>query len=439
MNKLLRRTAALWLGCALLLPTCAFAQDGVISSATVTASQEQFQINGTVDGTCSCVTIEIWDEDQVLVYMGPADVTNSSFSVSIPTGSKEAGTYTVKIADIDGGPYLVKDAVLSGSSSGGGTSTGGGISTGNKTETVTNPDGSITTTVTGADGATTVTTKYPDGTTTVTETGKDGAVQTTVKVPASEVGKDDILSLSMPEQTPASDVTSAPAITVDLAGKKDVKVEIPVKGASSGTVAILVDGGKETILMDTVLSDRGIIVTLSDGNTIKIVDNAKSFTDVPDAHWAKAYIDYVTSRGLFEGTGGGTFSPETAMTRAMGWTLLARYAGIDTSSGSTWYEVGQTWAMEQGISDGTDPDGALTREQLVTMLYRYAESPAAQGSLSAFTDAAAVSSWAKDAVTWAVSQGLLEGTGGGRLSPQDTATRAQVAALFARFTASTNI
>lgn len=94
----------------------------------------------------------------------------------------------------------------------------------------------------------------------------------------------------------------------------------------------------------------------------------------------------MTSRGLFEGTGGNTFSPAAPMTRAMGWTLLARFAGVDTTTGSTWYEAGRDWAMEQKISDGTNMDHALTREQLVTMLWRYAGSPAAQGDLSAYTD-----------------------------------------------------
>ena len=146
----------------------------------------------------------------------------------------------------------------------------------------------------------------------------------------------------------------------------------------------------------------------------------------------------MTSRGLFEGTGGNTFSPSAPMTRAMGWTLLARFAGVDTSAGSTWYEAGRTWAMEQDVSDGTNPDNPLTREQLVSMLYRYAGSPAAEGSLSAFSDAGSVSDWAEDAMIWATGLGLVEGIGDGRLAPQGTASRAEVAALFARFVAKMN-
>ena len=319
--------------------------------------------------------------------------------------------------------------------SSGSSGSSGSSSSGNKTETVTNPDGSTTTTVTRPDGSSTETTKYPNGSTAVTVTDKNGSAETTVKVPASVVSgvdEGETLPLPVPEQTAGEDTT----ITVDLAGKKDVKVEIPVKDPSSGTVVIRVDdNGKEEILMDTALSEKGLTVTLSDGDTIKIVNNAKSFTDVPDSHWAKDVIDYMTSRGLFEGTGGNTFRPAAPMTRAMGWTLLARFAGVDTTTGSTWYEAGRDWAMEQKISDGTNMDHALTREQLVTMLWRYAGSPAAQGDLSAYADGDQVSSWAREAMIWATGLKLVEGTGGNRLAPQDTADRAQVAALFARFMA----
>lgn len=113
-------------------------------------------------------------------------------------------------------------------------------------------------------------------------------------------------------------------------------------------------------------------------------------------------------------------------------TVLARYAGVDTTTGSTWYEAGQTWAVENGVSDGTNMNGTLTREQLVSMLWRYAGSPAPEGDLSSWSDAAAVSGWATDAMTWAVESGILSGTGKNTLNPQGSASRAELASLLVR-------
>ena len=99
-------------------------------------------------------------------------------------------------------------------------------------------------------------------------------------------------------------------------------------------------------------------------------------------------------------------------------TVLARYAGTDTTGGATWYEKGMSWAKAKGVSDGTNPEVNITREQLVTMLYRYAGSPKADGKLDGFTDAASVST--------------VNGSNG-KLNPQNNATRAQVAAILMRF------
>ena len=121
------------------------------------------------------------------------------------------------------------------------------------------------------------------------------------------------------------------------------------------------------------------------------------------------------------------------MTRAMILTVLARYEGVDTEAGSDWYEAGTRWAVEAGISDGSDLTASVTREQLATMLYRYAGSPETSGTLKDFTDKDSVSSYAESAMKWAVSQGLIDGMGDGRLNPQGTATRAQVAAILTRF------
>ena len=158
-----------------------------------------------------------------------------------------------------------------------------------------------------------------------------------------------------------------------------------------------------------------------------------TFDDVASNAWYKTAVDYVVGKGLMTGTAEKIFSPEAPMTRAMLMTVLARYAGEDTSGGTTWYEKGMAWAKANGISDGSNPTGNITREQLVTMLYRYAGSPATSGDLTAFTDASAISAYARQAMQWAVEKGILTGTTPTTLTPQGQATRAQVATILMRF------
>ena len=167
----------------------------------------------------------------------------------------------------------------------------------------------------------------------------------------------------------------------------------------------------------------------------KIEDTKPSkngFDDVASSAWYADAVQYITDKGLMNGTGGDTFSPNASTTRGMLMTVLARYAGTDTTGGATWYEKGMEWAKAKGVSDGTNSNANITREQLVTMLYRYAGSPAVNGSLSDFSDAASVSTYAADAMQWAVANGIVNGSNG-KLNPQDNATRAEVAAILMRF------
>lgn len=158
-----------------------------------------------------------------------------------------------------------------------------------------------------------------------------------------------------------------------------------------------------------------------------------SFGDVASNAWYKTAVDYVMGKGLMTGTGEKEFSPEASMTRAMLMTVLARYAGEKTDGGATWYEKGMAWAKANGISDGSTPNANITREQLVTMLYRYAGSLTTSGDLTSFTDADTISSYARQAMQWAVEQGILTGTTPTTLTPQGQATRAQVATILMRF------
>ena len=160
------------------------------------------------------------------------------------------------------------------------------------------------------------------------------------------------------------------------------------------------------------------------------------YADVQANDWYFGAVQYVTENGLMNGTGNG-FEPNLATSRAMIWTILARMSGVNTASGGEWYAVAQQWAQANGVSDGTMPNGTITREQLAAMLYRYAVSKGmvkgpATADLSVFADANSVSSYAVEAMQWAVSTGLISGMDG-KLNPQGSATRAQVATMLMRF------
>ena len=156
------------------------------------------------------------------------------------------------------------------------------------------------------------------------------------------------------------------------------------------------------------------------------------FTDVAEGAWYYDAVSYVYANGLMDGVSATEFNPDGNMTRAMVWAILARIDG-ETVTGESWIEIARTWAMAEGVSDGTDANGLVTREQLATMLWRYAGEPESDYSLSAFTDAASVSEWAETAMSWAVENGLITGVTDNTLVPQGSATRAQCAAILMRY------
>lgn len=155
------------------------------------------------------------------------------------------------------------------------------------------------------------------------------------------------------------------------------------------------------------------------------------FTDVKESDWFYGSVEFVNRKGLFAGTGTDTFSPNSHMTRAMLWTVLGRLDG-QSLSGSGVFEAARSWAMDAGITDGTNPDGSITREQMVTILWRYAGVPKVGADLNKFSDAGSVSSYAADAMAWAVENGIISGANGA-IMPQDNATRAQVATILKRY------
>ena len=242
----------------------------------------------------------------------------------------------------------------------------------------------------------------------------------------------------------------------------------PVRAAANGTVTVSpADPVKGSTVTITVTPDKG--QTLKDlevldksGNSLPLTDlgNGKfsfvmpvgkvtvkaefgeaeafvnPYNDVKPGDWYYSAVKYVTVNGLMNGTGKG-FEPNLATSRAMIWTILARMSGADTASDGEWYAAAQQWTVANGVSGGTMPHGTITREQLAAMLYRYAVSKGmvkapATADLSAFADAGSVSSYAVEAMQWAVSTGLMNGMDG-KLAPQGSATRAQVATMLMRF------
>ena len=167
--------------------------------------------------------------------------------------------------------------------------------------------------------------------------------------------------------------------------------------------------------------------------------------------WFHDAVTYAYENGMMEGTSDTAFSPSMTTTRGMIVTILWRLEDSPEADGQTgftdvadsaWYADAVNWAAEQGIVEGYDnggfgPGDIITREQMALILYRYAQykgyDTSATGALDGFADTGAVSGWAEDAVALAVGAGLMEGKGGDVLDPAGTATRAEAAAILARF------
>ena len=163
------------------------------------------------------------------------------------------------------------------------------------------------------------------------------------------------------------------------------------------------------------------------------------FYDVPTSAWYYTAVKYVYDNKLMDGVDTYVFAPNDTLTRAMVWTIIARMSGVDTTGGANWYAKAQEWVVVNGISDGENPTAAITREQLVTMLYRYAQikgydvSVGENTNILSYVDATSISEYAVAAFQWACGSGLTEGDENGALTPLATATRAQAAAMIMRF------
>lgn len=296
------------------------------------------------------------------------------------------------------------------------------------TTTVTQPDGTVTQTHQTADGVTGTTVTDASGT--ITE--MTVSVPSSVAASAAEAGE----TVTLPVEVPAaSSSDAAPAVEISLPHSAgSVRVEIPVGTVTPGTVAVLVNAdGTEEIPKTSLPTEAGITLTLAGSATVKVMDNSLSFPDVHQAAcWAQDPIDFVTSRQLFHGTSQTTFAPDAPTTRAQLMTVLARLDGAADLAGGSSFQQGMAWAVENGLTDGSNPSGAISRQQLAVVLYRYAGSPSAPYA-HAFPDGHLVADYAADAMAWAVESGIINGRADGTLDPTGRATRAQVAAMVQRY------
>lgn len=374
---------------------------------------------------------------------------NTEYTVSVKAvnsrGSGEAGTATGTPKASGGG---------GGGIGGGGGGIGGGSTTTPddiKTTVETKEDGTVITTIKDSKGNVIRTEKRPDGSILSTvnhvdgcngtiETDTEGKTTAVVDVPAAVASRavdGSAVSLPVVGIWAHSDIEKAPAMVVNTFGVNGVKVHVRVENMSPTVVAVEIKpDGTPVIIKNTIPTKDGIMLRMNHLEVIRFLDNKKSFTDAQN-HWAADAVGFVSSRELFNGTAPDTFSPNAEMTRAMLVTVLARYADADTEGGATWYEKGAAWAVANGLSDGTNLNGNITREQLITIMYRYATF---EGKLSGtgvdlrdYADADRVSSWAVDAMSWAVGVGLIKGTTQATLDPQGSATRAQVATVIMRY------
>ena len=254
------------------------------------------------------------------------------------------------------------------------------------------------------------------------------------------------------EATQGGTVTADP--TAAKAGTTVTLTPVPDRGYQVGSVAVTDRFGDAVAV--TEQAGGTYTFTMPSGQvtvTVTFEQAPLPFHDVTEGDWFYDAVRYAYENGLMDGVGDGQFAPNATTNRAMVVTILYRLAGEPAVSGDVaftdvepglWYTNAVTWAAQKGIVNGISetefsPSGDLTREQLATVLYRYAQDQgydvSAQADLSGFPDAGDIQSYATEALSWAVAEGLLQGFEDDSLQPGGTATRAQIAAILMRFLA----
>jgi hypothetical protein len=287
------------------------------------------------------------------------------------------------------------------------------------------------------------------------------------------IASDDSITLS--GAIKAVEINAAAQITL----AEDAKIETLTITKDAAGLAISGDGEVKTAIVSKALNASSVLSNISVGKTETLSDNdgtgnnkpptggggggyaapaqttdadrpdpsptdtssrttpsspSAVYGDVPQGAWFGTAVEFVSARGIMGGSGNaGTFRPEQTMTRAMLITALARCGGIDTSVGETWYSAAVAWGTANGVTDGANLTGAVTREQIVTMLWRQAGRPRGGASFEGVPDAAGIGSWAADAFKWAMEAGIISGYGDKTVRPQNNATRAETAVMLHRF------
>ena len=410
------------------------------------------------------------------------NLANTTTSITLPAGTTSLSTriYGEKDtteADVSERTfaYTVNSSGGGGGSSGGGDWSGGGSSGGGSSTPTTKPADPATTTVTNPDGSTSTiaTSTASDGTITITANTSTGSTGTTVMsasgntVSATTTISENALQAAAAAgkpvtapvaivPVPSSALSAAPVVQVttpaSVKGYTSVadmpKVEIQVSSVTPGTVVYRRNAdGSTTLIKECSTGDDSVIVPVDGSCDLIVAYNTRTFTDIQN-HWAQDRIEFVTAREIFNGSGT-KFDPDGTMTRAMVAQIVYNYDRFSTRGirsdfvdvpADEWFANSIGWASEQGVVGGYGtkflPTDSITRQDLIAILYRYARSADynvnAYENLDVYPDAAGVSEYARPAMQWALSTGIIGGTDRG-LEPLNLATRAEVAAIMARF------
>ena len=240
-------------------------------------------------------------------------------------------------------------------------------------------------------------------------------------------------------------VLNAETYAVNIAASEHGTVSANLSNASAGSVITLTatpDEGYELLSISVRDADGkpvaldGMKFTMPESSvTVTAVfgQGGLPFVDVSVNAWYYETVKAAYEAGLMNGVTDTEFAPNATLTRAMIWTILARASGVDTEGGATWYAKAQEWVVANGVSDGEDPMGNVTREQLVTMLWRLNGSEVMTGYIGNYIDTGDISEWANQAMLWAVQNGIIEGDENMALAPKADTTRAQAATFFVRY------
>ena len=270
----------------------------------------------------------------------------------------------------------------------------------------------------------------------------------------SESWSDESSSSNSKEEQAQVEKGSNGTYVVTLPEDSSGPVQVSIPNVESNQMIVVVNAdGTETVVKKSIVKDGKAVLLLEKNATVRVVDYSSSFTDVAEDAWYNGAVDFVTSRSLFSGVGEDTFAPQEGLNRGMLVTVLYALEEPGKSSveqsftdvaQNAWYAPGAAWAVEHGIVSGYGdglfgPEDSVTREQLAVMLYQYAQylklDTKNTASLAQFQDSQAVSSWAREAMAWAVEAGLLSGRSDGTLDPAGSATRAEAAVMIQQFVA----